>query len=95
MSDRQKSGRREERGLDPQHSTEADRQGVSHDEYLDRLAALVASGECPLPSDLSPRDRRKLLAEVGRRRHVRLVRYIARALAADFRARPEPTMKGK
>ena len=63
-------------------------------EYLvrhwERLALLVANGEVPLPTDLSPADWNALIREVARHRRARLIRYIARAIAADIeRARAQ------
>lgn len=53
-------------------------------EMLRRLAALVALGEAPLPQDLPPDELGAVLAEVGRLRRDRLIRFIARAIASDL-----------
>ena len=51
---------------------------------LDRVAELVATGQMPVPPNLSVADRQRLLSQVGRRRHDRLVDFIARLIAADI-----------
>jgi hypothetical protein len=53
-------------------------------EILRRLAALVAVGEAPLPHDVPPDERKAILAEAGRLRRDRLIRFIARAIALDI-----------
>ena len=57
---------------------------TSPSERFKRLAALIAVGEAPIPSDLEPVDLSFVLAEVARLRRERLVRYVARAIALDF-----------
>lgn len=49
-----------------------------------RLAALVAVGEVPLPTELASEERLTLLAEVARLRHAHLVDFLAHAIAADL-----------
>jgi hypothetical protein len=53
-------------------------------EMLDRLAVLVANGECSLPDSLSVEERNRLLARVADLRRERLIRYIAGAIASDI-----------
>ena len=53
-------------------------------EILDRLAELVANGECSPPVSLSMEERNRLLARVADLRRERLIRYIAGAIASDI-----------
>jgi len=57
---------------------------VNPAERLRRWAALVASGEAPLPAELKPEELRTVLREVARLRRERLVRLIARAIVGDL-----------
>ena len=54
-------------------------------EQLARLAELVADGETDLPDDLATEQLEQLIELVRRRRRARLVRFIARQIAADIR----------
>lgn len=63
-------------------------------EQLSRLAELVASGELPLPSDLSADELDELVRNVRVRRRRRLFRYIARAIALDIHRSREYSEKG-
>ncbi len=51
---------------------------------VERLAALVADGEVPWPDDLSAHQATELAAAVRRRRRLRLVKLIARQIAAEL-----------
>jgi len=53
-------------------------------EWLERLAALVANGESPVPDSITVDETNLLLAKVARKRRDRLVRFIARAIASDI-----------
>jgi hypothetical protein len=48
------------------------------------LAAAIAYGEVPVPTDLEQVDYQQLLERVAEHRQSRLVRYIARAIATDI-----------
>ncbi len=51
------------------------------DVQIGRLAEMVADGRCELPDDLPTGDGQRLQANVRGRLRLRLVRYIARAIA--------------
>lgn len=51
---------------------------------LRRLAALVAIGDAPLPTELDASELPLVLAEVARLRHDRLIHFIALAIARDI-----------
>jgi hypothetical protein len=59
------------------------------DEQVGRWADLIADGRGTLPDDLPPPDRARLLAAVRQRLRGRMVRLVARAVAARLR-RPGP-----
>jgi hypothetical protein len=66
------------------------RSGQQSPAQLTRLADLVACGELPLPVDLHPDQLEHLVREVRDRRRVRLVGFIARAIALDIHQSREP-----
>ena len=49
-----------------------------------RMARLVATGEAPWPEHLAPTAAAELTMEVRRLRRSRLIRFIARQIAADI-----------
>ena len=51
---------------------------------IEKLAELVANGECPLPSELPVEDLAKLMVGVARRRRTQLVQFIASTIAHDI-----------
>jgi hypothetical protein len=55
------------------------------DDQVSRWADLIADGRDTLPDDLPPPDQARLLAAVRERLRGRLVRLIARAIAARLR----------
>ncbi|QDT93585.1 hypothetical protein [Gimesia algae] len=57
---------------------------LSTPEKLDRVANLIAEGEFPFPTGLSPDQQFLLATEVRKRRHQRLVKFIARSIARDL-----------
>lgn len=58
-------------------------------DVLRRWGALVAGGEAPLPTNLTPTELSVVLTVVARLRRERLVKFIAGAIARDFdRERP-------
>ncbi len=52
---------------------------------LARRADAVAHGQVPFPEDLDDDEAERLRLEVVRRRHRRLVAFIARAISRDMR----------
>ena len=71
-------------------SRQSDVTALEPTERLQRLAALVAVGDMPLPADLEPAELSIVLAEVARLRRARLVSMVARAIARDIRETREP-----
>jgi hypothetical protein len=55
------------------------------EDQLHRWADLIADGRDTLPDDLPPFDRERLRVAVGHRLRGRMVRLIARAIAARLR----------
>jgi hypothetical protein len=51
---------------------------------LEQWSDLVAQGEVPIPSDLTPDEFQRLLLGVARRRRKWLVKFIADAIAQDI-----------
>lgn len=83
----QKSPRQDHVEAQRESTNEASREKVAHPartESLDRLAALIATGEIPLPAAIGSGDKSRLLAKAGRQRRDRLIRFIARAIALDI-----------
>ena len=69
---------------------------LSTPEKLDRVANLIAEGEFPFPTGLSPDQQVLLATEVRKRRHQRLVKFIARSIARDLWQKIEQhNQKGK
>ena len=66
------------------HETDTSVQSVRSDQQLQRIAALVADGDLPLPLDLPDKQLAKLVREVQERRRRRLVQFVARAIAMDI-----------
>jgi hypothetical protein len=60
------------------------------DDQLDRWADLIADGRGEFPTELDPPHRDRLLVAVRCRLRDRLVRYIARAIAARLRREDGP-----
>lgn len=58
--------------------------GAGSPERLQRLAALVALGEIPLPRHLPTDQLRHLIGEVRRLRRRRLFQFLGRAIARDI-----------
>jgi hypothetical protein len=56
----------------------------SVEDFPQHIAALVADGKIPFPTDLPIAEAPALAEAVRRLRYDRLVRYIARAIASDF-----------
>jgi hypothetical protein len=54
---------------------------------------MVADGEIPFPTDLSPGNLQQLARQVAHRRRTRLVRFIACAIAADIDRGRKPKPK--
>lgn len=57
---------------------------ISTPEKLDRVSKLVAEGEFPFPTGLSPDQQVLLETEVRKRRQQRLVKFIARSIAREL-----------
>ena len=55
----------------------------------DQVAALVATGQMAIPTEIPPADRQELLAKIGRLRRRRLIHHIASVIATDI-ARGDP-----
>lgn len=69
---------------------------ISTPEKLDRVANLIAEGEFPFPTGLSPDQQVLLTTEVRKKRHQRLVKFIARSIARDLWQKIEQhNQKGK
>ena len=66
----------------PATSASGDTETPLDDDRVRSRAARIADGHDPIPDDLSPRDRARLEAAVRRRLRDRMVRLIARAIAA-------------
>ena len=58
-------------------------------EQIERLAEIVADGRCPFPEDVVPGDAQRLKAQVRQRLQERMVRLIARAVAAHLHREPD------
>lgn len=56
---------------------------------ISRWAALVAEGAVAFPSGLTAEESEQLRADVSRRRRERLVKFLARVIAADIRSSRE------
>jgi hypothetical protein len=74
----------------PPRTSPASAAGSLADDQIDRWADLIADGRDAFPEGLPEPDHERLLAAVRRRLRDRLVRLIARAIAARLyhRARP-------
>ncbi|WP_339735852.1 hypothetical protein [uncultured Gimesia sp.] len=66
---------------------------ISTPEKLDRVANLIAEGEFPFPTDIPPDQQTILAAEVRKRRHQRLVKFICRLIAKELH-QPKSPLKG-
>jgi len=58
---------------------------------IHRLAELIADGRSEVPPDLSDADQQRLHEEVRRLLRARMLRFIARAIAARLQRDPGPT----
>lgn len=48
------------------------------------MAELIAAGQLPFPTELAESEQQQLAEQVGRLRHARLVKFIARQIALDI-----------
>lgn len=71
-------------------TTRSEISSVEASERLRRLAGLIASGEASLPAHLATLELQTVLVEVACLRRERLIRLVARAIAADLRGAREP-----
>ena len=62
---------------------------------ISRWAALVAEGTVAFPSGLTAEESEQLRADVSRRRRERLVKFLARVIAADIRSSREARHGGE
>ena len=60
------------------------------DDRLDHFAELIANGEAQFEDAGDDRERQALVTQVGRKRRIRLVNFIARAIAHDILRCREP-----
>jgi hypothetical protein len=65
------------------------------DDQICRWADRIAEGRDGMPDDLPPPDRDRLAAEVWRRLRDRLIRHVARAIAAQIRREAAAEAQGK
>lgn len=62
---------------------------TDQNQYLRRLASLIAVGDAPMPTDLEPSEESLVLAEVAQLRRDRLIQFLALAIARDIHQGPE------
>jgi hypothetical protein len=62
-------------------------------EQVSRWAEQIADGRGDFPQELPESERRRLLSEVRRRLRDRLIRLIARAIAAQLHCESGPTLE--
>lgn len=68
---------------------------TDQNQYLRRLASLVATGIAPMPTDLEPSELSLVLAAVARLRRDRLIHFLALAIARDMHHHRELSLRNK
>jgi hypothetical protein len=91
MSGSFSKGRFRQPGSPPCVAQSEGSQVPARDEQLRRWAMLVAQGESPVPTELEPNEFVFVLAEAGRLRRERLIRFLSRAIADDLNGGHTPS----
>ncbi len=76
------------RPRDPDQTNEFEAESNTSRIDHSKLASLIANGELPFPTSLSPLESDRLAAQVRNRRRNQLVQFLARQVAQHLHDRP-------